>query len=42
MPKRKLQAQLVLERMTGRAEALSIVRPDIHDRLSVFLFFYFI
>uniref|UniRef100_A0AC34R880 Ribosomal protein S24/S35 mitochondrial conserved domain-containing protein n=1 Tax=Panagrolaimus sp. JU765 TaxID=591449 RepID=A0AC34R880_9BILA len=35
MPKRKLSAQLQLERMTGRAEPLKINKIDIHDRLAV-------
>lgn len=35
MPKRKLSAQLQLERMTGRAEAEKRYRVDINDRLAV-------
>ncbi|KAH7730551.1 Protein MRPS-35 a [Aphelenchoides avenae] len=35
MPKRKLNAQLQLERMTGRAEAEKRYRVDINDRLAV-------
>uniref|UniRef100_A0A914P222 Uncharacterized protein n=1 Tax=Panagrolaimus davidi TaxID=227884 RepID=A0A914P222_9BILA len=35
MPKRKLGAQIQLERMTGRAEQPKYSRPDIHDRLAV-------
>ncbi|KAE9554347.1 hypothetical protein FO519_002457 [Halicephalobus sp. NKZ332] len=35
MPKRKLIAQIQLERMTGRAEVEKRSRLDIHDRLAV-------
>jgi len=35
MPKRKLGAQIQLERMTGRAEVEKKSRIDIHDRLAV-------
>jgi small subunit ribosomal protein S35 len=35
MPKRKLLAQVQLERMTGRAEQPKYSRPDVHDRLAV-------
>uniref|UniRef100_A0AC34FNH0 Ribosomal protein S24/S35 mitochondrial conserved domain-containing protein n=1 Tax=Panagrolaimus sp. ES5 TaxID=591445 RepID=A0AC34FNH0_9BILA len=35
MPKRKLNAQIQLERMTGRAEQPKYSHPDIHDRLAV-------
>lgn len=42
MPKRKLQTQIALERLTGRLEAFDTIKPDINDRLSViFYFFYF-
>lgn len=35
MPKRKLNAQLQLERATGRAEREKLSRVDINDRLAV-------
>ncbi|GMS79415.1 hypothetical protein PENTCL1PPCAC_1590 [Pristionchus entomophagus] len=35
MPKRKLQAQIQLERISGRAQEITRPRMDIHDRLAV-------
>ncbi|GMT09303.1 hypothetical protein PFISCL1PPCAC_600, partial [Pristionchus fissidentatus] len=35
MPKRKLQAQLQMERISGRAQEVHRPRMDIHDRLAV-------
>ncbi|KAI6224377.1 MRP-S28 domain-containing protein [Aphelenchoides fujianensis] len=34
-PKRKLGAQLMIERLTGRAEALERYKPDVGDRMTV-------